>query len=99
MLYTLLTLMPPRATPFELEFHEQFVLRVYREYYQTVVGTGFRDHKVLARIKEQTSYSMSMLLWRKPTLWVRISRSHRQLSRLKRSVIPLGDVSKLLKTP
>ena len=55
MLYTLLTLLLPyRATPFELEFHTEFVLRAYREYYECLAATGLRDRKVLAQIKKKS---------------------------------------------
>ena len=100
MLYTLLTLLLPYwATPFELAFHEEFVLCAYREYYQVIAATGLRDRKVLADINEQTAYSMSILMWRRPALWMSIRRFRLGLRLLKKSVIPLEDVSKLLKTP
>lgn len=100
MLYTLLTLLLPyRATPFELEFHTEFVLRAYREYYERLAATGLRDRKVLAQIKKKTAYSMSMLLWRHPAIWIKVRRFHHRLLRLKKSVIPLDEVPKLLKTP
>jgi len=100
MLYTLLTLLLPYwASPAELDFHEQFVLTTYREYYDCLAATGLRDRKVLAQIKKKTAYSMSMLLWRHPAIWIKVRRFHHRLLRLKKSVIPLDEVPKLLKTP
>ena len=99
MLYTLLMLLPYRTTPLELEFHTQFVLHAYREYYERLAATGLRDRKVLAQIKKKTAYSMSMLLWRHPAIWIKVRRFHHRLLRLKKSVISLDDVPKLLKTP
>jgi hypothetical protein len=100
MLYTLLTLLLPyQASPVELDFHTQFVLRAYRGYYDHLAATGLRDRKVLSDINEQTSYSMSILLWRRPSLWLSIHCFRLGIRRLKKSVIPLDEVSKLLKTP
>lgn len=100
MLYTLLTLLLPYwASPAELDFHEQFVLTTYREYYDCLVGSGYRDHKVVSKIKKQTAYSMSMLFWRKPGLWMKIRRFHKQVVRLKKSVLPLKGALELPKLP
>jgi hypothetical protein len=100
MLYTLLTLLPPyRVTPFELEFHTEFVLRAYREYYEHLAATGLRDRRVLAQIKKKTAYSMSLMLWRHPVLWVRVRKFHHRLLGLKKSVLPLDEIPKPLKLP
>jgi hypothetical protein len=97
MLYQLLTLLLPyRATPFEMEFHIQFVLRAYRDYYERLAATGLRDRKVLSKIKNQTAYSMTFLFWRRPLLWLHVCRFHRRLLKLKKSVLPLDEVPKLL---
>ena len=96
MLYTLLTLLLPyRATPFEMEFHIQFVLRAYRDYYERLAATGLRDRKVLAKIKNYTAYSMSFLFWHRPALWVRVRRFHTRLLRMKKAVLPLDEIPKL----
>ena len=100
MLYSLLTLLLPyRATPFELEFHTKFVLRAYGDYYEHLAATGLRDRKVLSQLKKKTAYSMSVLLFRRPLVWLRVRSFHRKLLRMKKSVIPLDEVPKLLKTP
>jgi hypothetical protein len=97
MLYQLLTLLLPyRATPFEMEFHIQFVLRAYRDYYERLAATGLRDRAVLTSLRRRVAYSMSILLWRRPILWLRICCFHYHLSRLKKSVLPLDRVSKLI---
>lgn len=96
MLYQLLTLLLPYwATSFELDFHVQLVLRAYRDYYERLAATGLRDRRVLVKIKNQTAYSMSILMWHRPVLWARIVRFHHRLLRLKKSVVPLEDVPKL----
>lgn len=97
MLYTLLTLLLPcRVNSLELEFHTQFVLRIYREYYDHLAATGLRDRTVLAKIKSQTAYSMSFLFWHRPAIWMNVRQFHRRLLRLKRSVMPLDEVSRLI---
>ena len=100
MLFTLLTLLLPyRTTPQELEFHSKFVLGAYEGYYAHLSATGLRDRRVLAQLKRSTAYSMSMLFWRRPSLWVKVRRFHSQILQLKKSVIPLDEVPEFLETP
>ena len=97
MLHTLLTLLLPYwATPFELEFHIQFVLRAYGDYYEHLAATGLRDRKVLAKIKGKTAYSMTFLFWHRPLLWWKIRQFHSRLLWLKKSVVPLDEVPRLI---
>jgi hypothetical protein len=95
MLYTLLTFLPYRATTVELVFHEQFVLNAYREFYSRLTATGLRDRRVLSKLKDDTTYSMGVLLWHNPRLWWGIWRFHKRVARLRRSVLPLDSIPKL----
>lgn len=93
MLYSLLTLLLPYwATPAELEFHTQFVLCAYGDYYEHLAATGFRDRTALTKVKKRTAYSMSILFWRKPELWRSIREFHRQVAGLRKSLLPLEDI-------
>lgn len=97
MFYTLLTLLLPyRATKLEVDFHTQFVICAYRDYYDRLVATGFRDYNVLAKIRNQTAYSMSFLFWYHPIIWFDIRQLHKRLLKLKKSVVPLDEIPKPL---
>ena len=98
MLYLLLTLLPYRVSQTELDFHVQFVLGAYRGYYSHLAATGLRDRKVLAKIKSRTAYSMTFIFWRHPYLWWKVSQLHSRLLRLKKSVVPLEEVTKAVKS-
>jgi len=99
MLYQLLTLLPCWPTPFELSFHEEFVLQAYREYYETLAGTGYRDHKDLSDLKKRTSYSMGILLWHRTSVWWRVRQFHSQVVGLKKSVLSPESIPELLRMP
>jgi hypothetical protein len=98
MLDSLLTLLPYWVAPDELEFHLQFVHHYYRSYYDILSTIGLRDGQALARLKEKTAYSMTILLWQRPLVWVSYVLFHAQLKKLK-SLVPPATVHKFLKFP
>ena len=96
MLELLLTLLlPPKVLPSELAFHQQFVLGCYREYFDRVNGTGYRDLVVLGNLKKVTAYSMNILLWKKFKLWLQIRKFHNYILHFKKSVIQIESLMPL----
>ena len=98
LLDLLLLLVPRKITLPELKFHETLVVNLYQEYYDTLVGTAFRDRHVLSEMQKIAGYSMAVLFWYNFNLWVHIKKLHLQAAYLKRSVVS-EEALKSLRTP
>jgi hypothetical protein len=98
LIFLLPLLLPRKVTKHELEFHTQFVLRAYRGYYDHLLATGLCDRRVLTKVKNQTVYSMVILLYNSPKIWMSVFLFHFRLTKIK-MVLPLKEISRLLFYP
>jgi hypothetical protein len=98
MLETLLTLLPLRATEGQIDFHQQFVSSILREYQNTLQATGYRDRDSLRRIGRRIAYSMRILKWYRFQFWFRVRLFLHRAWNLK-TVTRLGKIENLPTLP